>query len=59
MTQITGVRKLKHTNSFTGQVPKYGVETPHKEELGKVKILSDSECNVCALGASHYGWKRQ
>jgi len=36
MTQITGVRKLKHTNSFTGQVPKYGVETPHKEELGKV-----------------------
>lgn len=39
MTQITGVRKLKHTNSFTGQVPKYGVETPHKEELGKVRIL--------------------
>jgi cAMP-specific phosphodiesterase 4 len=38
MTQITGVRKLKHTNSFTGQVPKYGVETPHKEELGKVLI---------------------
>ncbi|XP_045160361.2 cAMP-specific 3',5'-cyclic phosphodiesterase 4C-like isoform X5 [Mercenaria mercenaria] len=36
MTQITGVRKLKHTNSFTGQVPKYGVETPHKEELGKL-----------------------
>jgi len=36
MTQITGVRKLKHTNSFTGQVPKFGVETPHKEELGKV-----------------------
>lgn len=39
MTQITGVRKLKHTNSFTGQVPKYGVETPHKEELGKVIIV--------------------
>ncbi|XP_052255077.1 cAMP-specific 3',5'-cyclic phosphodiesterase 4C-like isoform X1 [Dreissena polymorpha] len=39
MTQITGVRKLKHTNSFTGQVPKYGVETPHKEELGK--LLND------------------
>lgn len=39
MTQITGVRKLKHTNSFTGQVPKYGVETPHKEELGKVTEL--------------------
>ena len=36
MTQITGVRKLKHANSFTGVVPKYGVETPHKEELGLV-----------------------
>lgn len=35
MCQISGVRKLKHTNSFTGVVPKYGVETPHKEELGK------------------------
>ncbi|XP_052776417.1 cAMP-specific 3',5'-cyclic phosphodiesterase 4C-like isoform X5 [Mya arenaria] len=39
MTQITGVRKLKHTNSLIGQVPKYGVETPHKDELGK--LLSD------------------
>ncbi|KAL3867914.1 hypothetical protein ACJMK2_040758 [Sinanodonta woodiana] len=39
MTQIIGVRKLKHTNSFTGIVPKYGVETPYKEELGK--YLSD------------------
>ncbi|KAL4236995.1 hypothetical protein ACF0H5_005379 [Mactra antiquata] len=39
MTQITGVRKLKHTNSFTGQVPKYGVDTPHKDELGK--LLND------------------
>ena len=36
MTQITGVRKLKHTNSFTGSVPQYGVDTPHQEELGKV-----------------------
>jgi len=36
MTQITGVRKLKHTNSFTGSVPKYGVETTHKEELGEL-----------------------
>lgn len=35
MSQISGVRKLKHTNSFTGIVPKYGVETPHMEELGK------------------------
>ena len=38
MCQISGVRKLKHTNSFTGVVPKYGVETPHKEELGKVSF---------------------
>lgn len=35
MTKITGVRKLKHTNSYT-TVPKYGVETKHPEELGKV-----------------------
>ncbi|PVD23029.1 hypothetical protein C0Q70_16290 [Pomacea canaliculata] len=35
MSEISGVRKLKHTNSFTGIVPKYGVETPHMEELGK------------------------
>ena len=38
MTQITGVRKLKHANSFKGIVPKYGVETPHKDELGIVSI---------------------
>lgn len=37
MSEISGVRKLKHTNSFTGIVPKYGVETPHMEELGKVR----------------------
>ena len=36
MSQISGIRKLKHTNSFAGVVPKYGVETPHTEELGKV-----------------------
>ena len=36
MSQISGIRKLKHTNSFAGVVPKYGVETPHAEELGKV-----------------------
>lgn len=35
MSQISGVRKLKHTNSFTGIVPKYGVETPHLDDLGK------------------------
>ncbi|CAG0897215.1 unnamed protein product [Cyprideis torosa] len=37
MSQIHGVKKpLAHNNSFTtGKVPKYGVETPHEEELGK------------------------
>lgn len=39
MCQISGVRKLKHTNSFTGVVPKHGVETPHREELGKVLLF--------------------
>ncbi|CAG9785149.1 unnamed protein product [Diatraea saccharalis] len=37
MSQISGVkRSLTHTNSFTGErVPRYGVETPHEEELGR------------------------
>ncbi|XP_063378907.1 3',5'-cyclic-AMP phosphodiesterase isoform X8 [Cydia fagiglandana] len=37
MSQITGVKRtLTHTNSFTGErVPRYGVETPHEEELGR------------------------
>ncbi|XP_067677334.1 3',5'-cyclic-AMP phosphodiesterase 4C-like isoform X2 [Haliotis asinina] len=35
MSQIQGVRKLKHANSFTGIVPKHGVDTPHKEELAR------------------------
>ncbi|XP_041976172.1 cAMP-specific 3',5'-cyclic phosphodiesterase, isoforms N/G isoform X2 [Aricia agestis] len=36
MSQISGVKRtLTHTNSFTGErVPRYGVETPHEEELG-------------------------
>lgn len=38
MSQIQGVKKpLLHTNSFTGErLPKFGVETRHEEELGKV-----------------------
>ncbi|CAH1774431.1 unnamed protein product [Owenia fusiformis] len=36
MSQITGVRKLRHTNSFTGNMPKYGVETAHEMELAKI-----------------------
>jgi cAMP-specific phosphodiesterase 4 len=43
MSQISGVRKLKHTNSFTGIVPKYGVDTPHAEELGKVRDDDDDD----------------
>jgi cAMP-specific phosphodiesterase 4 len=36
MSQISGVKKpLSHTNSLT-KLPKYGVETPHEEELGKM-----------------------
>jgi hypothetical protein len=39
MTLISGLRKLKHANSFSaGIVPKYGVETPHEQELGVVSI---------------------
>ncbi|XP_064624775.1 3',5'-cyclic-AMP phosphodiesterase 4C-like isoform X4 [Lineus longissimus] len=35
MSQISGIRKLKHGSSFSaGVVPKYGVETPHEAELG-------------------------
>lgn len=39
MSHISGVKRpLTHTNSFTGErVPLYGVETPHEEELGKVR----------------------
>lgn len=51
MCQISGVRKLKHTNSFTGVVPKYGVETPHKEELGKVSFPHTHE-NISTAGTN-------
>ena len=39
MSQIVGVRKLRHTNSFTGVVPKYGIDVPNEEELSKVRQL--------------------
>lgn len=41
MSCISGVKRpLTHTNSFTGEkLPKYGVETKHEEELGKVSAL--------------------
>lgn len=36
MSQISGVKKpLCHTNSLT-KLPKYGVETPYEDELGRV-----------------------
>ncbi|XP_054274687.1 cAMP-specific 3',5'-cyclic phosphodiesterase isoform X4 [Macrosteles quadrilineatus] len=37
MSHISGVKRpLTHTNSFTGEkTPKYGVETPFEDELGK------------------------
>lgn len=44
MSEISGVRKLKHhehTSRFSGVVPKYGVETVHEEELGKVNGTLD------------------
>ncbi|KDR13577.1 cAMP-specific 3',5'-cyclic phosphodiesterase, partial [Zootermopsis nevadensis] len=43
MSQISGVKKpLCHTNSFTGEkVPKYGVETLHEDDLGKMLIEID------------------
>ncbi|KAK4300355.1 hypothetical protein Pmani_027435 [Petrolisthes manimaculis] len=38
MSQIQGVKKtLLHTNSFSGErLPKFGIETTHEEELGKI-----------------------
>ncbi|CAM1328153.1 dnc (predicted) [Pycnogonum litorale] len=37
MSQITGVKKpLSHTNSLSGQVPKYGVDTPTENELAEL-----------------------
>nr|XP_053631266.1 cAMP-specific 3',5'-cyclic phosphodiesterase-like [Cherax quadricarinatus] len=38
MSHIQGVKKpLLHANSFTGErLPKYGVDTHHEEELGKI-----------------------
>ena len=41
MSQIQGVKRpLYHTNSFTGEkLPKFGVETPHEEELERVSFF--------------------
>ena len=39
MSQISGVRKLRHVNSFTGAVPKYGVEVTDEDELAQVRRL--------------------
>lgn len=42
MTQITGVRKMKHANSFTGIIPKYGVEPTNADLLSQVNGLKVS-----------------
>ncbi|XP_074643588.1 3',5'-cyclic-AMP phosphodiesterase 4C-like isoform X4 [Tubulanus polymorphus] len=40
MSQISGIRKLHHTNSLAGSaVPKYGVDTLHEQELSE--LLND------------------
>ncbi|RZF42950.1 hypothetical protein LSTR_LSTR004252 [Laodelphax striatellus] len=43
MSHISGVKRpLTHTNSFTGEkLPKYGVETLHEDELGKLILEVD------------------
>ena len=43
MSQISGVRKLKHTNSFTGMLPRYGVECANEEDLNKVSNCDTEE----------------
>lgn len=52
MSQIQGVKRpLYHTNSFTGEkLPKFGVETPHEEELERVGFFQ--------LNFIIYCWKR-
>ena len=49
MSQISGVRKLKHTNSFTGMLPRYGVECANEEDLNKVsdRLNHIKICFVC------------
>jgi hypothetical protein len=55
MSQISGVKKpLCHTNSFTGEkVPKYGVETPHEDDLGKVSFI-----HTVMICQQNFGYKR-
>ena len=36
MSQISGIRRLTHNNSFIGVVPKYGVVSSDERELDKV-----------------------
>jgi len=36
MSQIVGVRRLQHSNSFTGAVPRYGVELEDDHELTQI-----------------------
>lgn len=36
MSKISGVRKLHHSNSFTGAVPRFGIEVEEELELAQV-----------------------
>lgn len=42
MTQIIGVRKIKHANSFTGIVPQFGVEPTNADLLSQVWFSLES-----------------
>lgn len=57
MSHIQGVKKpLLHANSFTGErLPKYGVETIHEEELGKVTFVAQYLFSVLCC-AWHCGY---
>lgn len=50
MTQIIGVRKIKHANSFTGMVPKFGVEPTNDELLSQVWFSLESSMVFIVLG---------
>jgi len=36
MSKISGVRRLHHSNSFTGAVPRFGIEVEDELELAQV-----------------------
>ena len=44
MSQISGVRRLRHMNSFTGIVPKFGVPAVDDESLKEVSLKNTTLC---------------